>query len=141
MGWYEATNAYFHRDESWVVSWERRRSQYVQSYSFPNILPDGWEGLKVYSFKKRQSKGPHFQNFSAALRAVQHCLYTSNLLPKPMVGNCWSAKQPSVIMFSCPWSSGPRVLGSSGPRVLGSSGPRVPGSSGPRSSGPRVHCS
>ena len=41
---------------------ERRRiSQYVQSYSFPNILLDGWEGLKAYTFEKRQSKGAYFE--------------------------------------------------------------------------------
>ena len=39
--------------ESWAVSWERRRSQYVQSYSFPYILLDGWEGLKAYTFQKK----------------------------------------------------------------------------------------
>ena len=61
-----------------AVSWERRRSQYVQSYGFPNILLDGWEGLKAYTFQKRQSKGAQFvtrgEFFSAALRAVQHAL-------------------------------------------------------------------
>ena len=54
-------------DESWAVSWERRQSQYVQSYSFPNILLDGWEALKAYFFDKRQSKGAHFEkNFRRA---------------------------------------------------------------------------
>ena len=48
-------------DESWAVSWERRRSQCIQPYSFPNILLDGWEGLKAYTFGKRQSKGVHFE--------------------------------------------------------------------------------
>ena len=89
---------YYKRDESWAVSWERRRSQYIQSYSFPNILLDGWEGLKAYTFEKRQSNGVHFEKifhramrgeiplhfFPTALRAVQHGLYTSNLLPTPM---------------------------------------------------------
>ena len=28
---------------------------------FPNILLDGWEGLKAYTFEKRQSKGAHFE--------------------------------------------------------------------------------
>ena len=51
-------------DESLVVSWERRRSRYVQFYSFPNILLDGWEGLKAYTYEKRQSKGVHFEKFS-----------------------------------------------------------------------------
>ena len=46
-------------DEIWAA-WERRRSQCVQSYSYPNILLDGWEGLKAYTFEKRQSKGAHF---------------------------------------------------------------------------------
>ena len=76
-------------DESWAVSWERRRSQYVHSYSFPNILLEGWEGwegLKAYTFEKGQSKGAHFEKsfcratrseitshfFPTALRAVQH---------------------------------------------------------------------
>ena len=27
--------------------------------SFPNILMDGWEGLKVYTFEKSQSNGAH----------------------------------------------------------------------------------
>ena len=56
---------------------------------FPNILLDGWEGLKAYTFEKRQSKGAHFEKIfrraitflSAMLRMVQHGLYTSNLLP------------------------------------------------------------
>ena len=48
-------------DESWAVFWERRRSQYIQSYSFPNILLDVWEGLKAYIFEKRQCKGVHFE--------------------------------------------------------------------------------
>ena len=44
------------------LGWERRRSQNVQSYGFPNILLDGWEGLKAYTFeKKKQSKGAHFE--------------------------------------------------------------------------------
>ena len=46
-------------DESWAVSWERRRSQCVQSYSFPNTLLDDWEGLK-----KRQSNGAHIEKIS-----------------------------------------------------------------------------
>ena len=93
-------------DESWAVSWERRPSQYVQSYSFPNILLDGWEALKAYFFDKKQSKGAHFEKifrraqrgeitshfFFAALRAVQHGLYTSNLLPTPMQ---WYTKTPA----------------------------------------------
>ena len=58
-------------DDSWAVSWERRRSQYVQSYGFPNILLDGWEGLKACTFEKRQSKGVHFEKISAALRAAK----------------------------------------------------------------------
>ena len=33
------------------------------------------------------------------------------------IGKCWSAKQPSILGSSGPWSSGPRVPGSSGPRV------------------------
>ena len=78
MGWYKATNVHSHKDnilttsdESWAaaVSWERRRSQNVQSYSFPNILLDGWEGLKACTFEKRQSKGAHFEkNFRRAKR-------------------------------------------------------------------------
>ena len=44
-------------DKSWAVSWEQQRSQYVESYSFPNILLDDWDGLIVYIFEKRQSKG------------------------------------------------------------------------------------
>ena len=46
------------------LGWGRRRSQYVQFYNFPNILLDGWEGLKAYTFEKRQS----FKKFSTALR-------------------------------------------------------------------------
>ena len=42
-------------DESWAVS-----SSILQ---FPNILLDGWEGLKAYTFEKRQSKGAHFEIF------------------------------------------------------------------------------
>ena len=38
-------------DESWAVSWKRRRSQYVQSCSFPNILLDVWESLKALQTK------------------------------------------------------------------------------------------
>ena len=54
-------------DESWAVSWERRRSQYVQSYSFPNILLDSWEGMKAYTLERRQSKGADFEkNFRRA---------------------------------------------------------------------------
>ena len=86
-------------DKSWAVSWERRRSQYVQSYSFPNILLDGWEGLKAYTLKKKGSLKVHtFKKISAArsaakllhilpaaIRAMQHGLYTLNLLPTPML--------------------------------------------------------
>ena len=55
-------------DESWAVSWERRRSQYVQSYSFPNILLDGWQALKanLCSLKVHTLK-----KFSSALRAAK----------------------------------------------------------------------
>ena len=59
-------------DKSWAaaVSWERRQSQNVQSYSFPNILLDGWEGLKACTFEKRQSKGAHFEKkFCRATRS------------------------------------------------------------------------
>ena len=102
MGWYEATNAHFHRDylkrRSWAFSWERRQSQYVQSYCFPNILLDSWEGLKAYTFEKRRSKSAqlkknlpprvarrnYFPFFPAALRAVQHDRYTTKLPPTPM---------------------------------------------------------
>ena len=34
--------------------------------------------------------------------------------------NCWSAKQPSILGSSGPWSSGSRVLGSSGALRTGS---------------------
>ena len=34
----------------------RKSRQCVQSYSFPNILLDGWEGLKAYKFEKWHSK-------------------------------------------------------------------------------------
>ena len=64
MGWVGTRHIFTETttsDESWAVSWERRRSQYVQSYSFPNILLDGWEALKAYFFDKRQSKGAHFE--------------------------------------------------------------------------------
>ena len=70
VGWYQATNVHSHKDnilttsdESWAaaVSWEWRRSQNVQSHSFPNILLDSWEGLKACTFEKRQSKGAHFE--------------------------------------------------------------------------------
>ena len=97
-------------DESWAVSWERRRSQYVQSYNFPNIILDGWEALKAYFFDKRQSKGAHFKKFPAApsaakllniffaaLRAVQHGLYTSNLLPTSMGGLAYSMFWPNYV--------------------------------------------
>ena len=67
MGWYEAA-ILMHiftetttSDESWAVSWEQRRSQCVQSYRFPNILLDGWEGLKAYTLGKRQSNGAYFE--------------------------------------------------------------------------------
>ena len=55
MGWYEATNAHFHSDyyKRRKLGWERRQSQCVQSYSFPNILLDGWEGLKAYTFEEK----------------------------------------------------------------------------------------
>ena len=77
LGWYEA---HFHRDyntsdESWAVSWERRRSQYVQSYSFPNILLDGWEALKAYFFDKRQSKGAHFEKIFRRAAARRNYLH------------------------------------------------------------------
>ena len=102
MGWYEATYARFHRD------YYRRRkldgllgttTKSVRSIlQFPNILLDGWEGLKAHTFEKGQSKGAHLETkISTALRAakllnifpttlcaVQHHLYTSNLLPTPM---------------------------------------------------------
>ena len=35
-----------------------------ESYSFPNISLDGWEGLKAYTFEKRQSKSAHFSKIS-----------------------------------------------------------------------------
>ena len=89
-------------DESWAVSWERRRNQYVQSYSFPNILLNGWEGLKAYTFEKGSLKVHTFKKFSTAhsaakllhifpavIRVLQHGLHTSNLLPTPM----WPNKQ------------------------------------------------
>ena len=100
-------------DESWAatVSWERGRSQNVQSYSFPNIFfLDGWEGLKACTFAKRQSKGAHFEkkfrrakrgeitsHFSASLRAVLHGLFTSNLLPTPMVQVFISPLVPAIV--------------------------------------------
>ena len=64
MGWYEATNARFHRDyytgdDSWAVSWEQWWSQYVQSYSFTNILLNGCKGLKASTFGKIGSLNVH----------------------------------------------------------------------------------
>ena len=77
--------------------------------SFPhklNIVTEGWLGLgtrlEYYKPLKKASilpsKGAHFEKFAAArnaakslsiflaaLRAAQHGLYTSNLLPTPMV--------------------------------------------------------
>ena len=51
----------------------------------------GWGGLKAYSFEKKSSLGANFEKKLppriAALRAAQHGLYTSNLLPTPMCSN------------------------------------------------------
>ena len=82
-------------DESWAVSWERRRSQCIQSYSFPNILLEGLKliplkkgSLMVHTLKKvsaARSTAKLLHIFSRhALRTEQHGLYTSNLLPTPM---------------------------------------------------------
>ena len=69
-----------------AVSWERRRSQNVQSYSFPNILLDGWEGLKACTFEKRQSKGAHFEkNFRRAKRGE----ITSHFFRRASRGAAW----------------------------------------------------
>ena len=84
MGCYEATNAHFHRDY-----YKRRKlggilgilvSKYFtgrlgRSESF---IPLKKGSLKVHTFK----------NFSVTLCAVQHGLYTSNLLPTPMTCMC-----------------------------------------------------
>ena len=83
-------------DENWAVSWERRRSQCVQSYSLPNTLLHGWEGLKLTPLKKGSLMVRTLKKFTAAhsaakllqifpFRAVQYGLYTSNLLPTPML--------------------------------------------------------
>ena len=45
-------------DESWVGM--TTKSVRSISYSFPNILLNVWEGLKAYTFEKRQSKSAHF---------------------------------------------------------------------------------
>ena len=50
-------------NKSWAVSWERWQSQYIQSYCFPNILLDGWEGLRGFIL---QSKGAHFEKVATA---------------------------------------------------------------------------
>ena len=90
MDWYEATNAHFQTGDYY----KRRKlggllgtmTKSVRSIlQSPNILLDGWEGMKAYTFEKKQSKSAHFEkNFRGASRAVQHDLYTSNLLPTPM---------------------------------------------------------
>ena len=86
MGWYKAPNL-MHiftetttSDESWALSWERRRSQCVQSYNFPNTLLDDWEGLK----KKRQSNDAHIEKiFRRATRGE----ITSHFFP-PRFARC-----------------------------------------------------
>ena len=65
--------------------------------------------LKAYTFEKKQSKDAHFEKifhreitshfFPAALRAVQHGLYTSNLLPTPMIFH-------HTVLWSIPLTSG-----------------------------------
>ena len=100
MGWYEATNAHFHRDYykrrklGGLLGTTTKLVRSILSFSkyFTGRLgrSESFEksSLKVPTLKKisaalRAAKLIHI--FSAALRAVQHGLYTSNLLPTPMV--------------------------------------------------------
>ena len=55
-------------DESWAVSWTKSVRSILQ---FPNILLDGWEGLKAYTFEKGSLKVHTLNKISAALRAAK----------------------------------------------------------------------
>ena len=100
VGWYEATNAHFHRDY-----YKRRKlggllgttTKSVRSTDFQifywtvgkvwKLIPLKKGSLKVHTLKNfppRVARRNYFTFFSAALFAVQHGLYTSNLLPTPM---------------------------------------------------------
>ena len=48
MGWYEVTNAHFHRLlQAMKAGWSPGNDDKVSTFnSFPNILLDGWEALK-----------------------------------------------------------------------------------------------
>ena len=71
-GWYEATNAHFHRDYykrplQATKSGRSPENDKVSTFtSFPTILLDGWEGPKAYTLKKDSLKVHTLKKISAA---------------------------------------------------------------------------
>ena len=69
------------------AGWSPGNDDEVSTFNrLPNILLDGWEGLKAYTFQKRQSKGAHFEK---VFRRATRCEITSHFLRRASRGAAW----------------------------------------------------